>query len=161
MPNNPFTETVFSRLKKGQTVNIEGPKGHFVLQEYSTRPTLFLAYSHGFAPIKSLVEHATSLDMVAAFHLYWIIPADGEHYQSNQCRAWADALDNFQYTPLTAESDEETQLKPALAQVVADYPALNDFEVYLAGTDSFVTVAEALLRQHQLPDSQCHLATVI
>jgi CDP-4-dehydro-6-deoxyglucose reductase len=103
-----------------------------------------------------------ALDMVASFHLYWIAPADGGHghYQSNQCRAWTDALDNFQYTPLTVDSDEETQLKQALNQVVEDYPDLNGFEVYIAGTDSFVTVAQALLRQHHLPDSRCHLATL-
>lgn len=165
------TQSLFNRLKTGQTINIEGPKGDFVLQEDSTRTALFIAYAHGFAPIKSLIEHAMALDTVPSYHLYWIAPAnavegegrgEGEesgHYQSNLCRAWADALDNFQYTPLTA-SDEETQLKQALTKIVTDSPALNDFEVYLSGPQSFVTVAQTLLHQHNFPESQCHTATL-
>jgi len=147
--NNP----AFSRLKKGQMVNLEAPKGEFILQEESTRPALFLAYAHGFAPIKSLIEHAISLETVTSFHLYWIAqPNEGGHYQGNLCRAWADALDNFQYTPLTGN-----EAKQSLTRVVEDYPDLKDVEVYLSGPKSFVAVAEAMLREHNLPDTQFHV----
>ncbi|KHD07424.1 hypothetical protein PN36_14830 [Candidatus Thiomargarita nelsonii] len=144
-------DKAFPTLKKGDTVNIEGPKGDFVLQEDSTRPALFIAQAHGFAPIKSLIEHAMALDTVASSHLYWITPNEGGHYQDNLCRAWADALDNFQYTALTGESGQ------SLKRVVEDYPDLNDVEVYLSGSKSFVAVAEAMLRQHRLPETQLHV----
>lgn len=153
-PNEPFTETVFNRLKKGQIVNLNGPKGDFVLQEDSTRPTLFIAYSHGFAPIKSLIEHAIALDTMPSFHLYWIAPQKGKHYQNNWCRAWADALDNLHYTPITIDAPDDTQ--QSLTQITQDHPKLNDFEVYIVGPEGFITAAQAKLQQHHLPASQCH-----
>jgi CDP-4-dehydro-6-deoxyglucose reductase, E3 len=155
-PHDPFTEAVFKKLKKWHIVNIKGPKGNFVLQEDSTRPTLFIAYSHGFAPIKSLIEHAIALDTIPAFHLYWIVPKKGRHYQHNWCRAWADALDNLQYTPIISDGHDETQLEDSLSQITQDYPNLNDYEAYIAGTDNFINTAKTILSQHHLPASQCH-----
>ncbi len=151
--NDRFTEIVFNCLKRGHVVNIEGPKGDFVWQEESTRPTLFIAYAHGFAPIKSLIEHANALNKTPSYHLYWIVPNKDEHYQSNQCRAWADGLENFQYTLLVAN----LSFQHALAQVLKDYPNLNDFEVYLSGFESFISVAKTLLQQHHLPETQLHV----
>lgn len=158
---NPNTQTWFDTLKTGQIIKLEGPKGDFVLKEDSTRPTLFIAYADGFAPIKSLIEHAMALDTVPSYRLYWIAPATEEsgHYQNNLCRAWADALDNFNYTPLTS-SEEETPLKQTLTQIMTDSSELNDFEVYLSGPQSFITVAQASLQQHHFPESQCHTAIV-
>ena len=130
-----------------------------MLQENSTRPALFIAYSSGFAPIKSLLEHAFALDTAAAFHLYWLAADDKAFYQNNLCRAWADALDNFQYTLLVATPDE-LSLKPALSRMVAEYPDLSGFEVYIAGPELFITVVENIFQQHQLPETQLHLATI-
>jgi CDP-4-dehydro-6-deoxyglucose reductase len=146
-----------SQLTKGERLEITGPSGEFVLQEDSNKPALFLAYAHGFAPIKSLIEHAMALDTVAAFHLYWIAPNEMLHYQNNQCRAWTDALDNFSYTPLIADQMETTQLTQALAQVKKGVGAdLNQFEVYIAGSESFLATAKAFF-QSEVPESQLHL----
>lgn len=157
--NNTFTKPIFQSLKIGQSVNIEGPKGDFVLQENSTRPALFIAYSFGFAPIKSLLEHAFALDTAAAFHLYWLAVDDNAFYQNNLCRAWADALDNFQYTLLVA-TNEELSLQPALSRIATECPNLSDYEVYITGPELFINVAKNIFRQHQLPETQLHLATI-
>jgi CDP-4-dehydro-6-deoxyglucose reductase len=157
--DNAFTKSIFQSLKIGQSVNIEGPKGDFVLQENSTRPALFIAYSFGFAPIKSLLEHAFALDTAAAFHLYWLAADDNAFYQNNLCRAWADALDNFQYTLLVA-THEELSLQPALSRIATECPDLSNCEVYIAGPELFITVAKNIFRQHQLLETQLHLATI-
>lgn len=155
--DNSLTAAAFKQLKPGQSVNIEGPTGDFVLQENSTRPALFIAYSHGFAPIRSLLEHAFAVDTIASFHLYWLASHENGFYQNNLCRAWADALDSFQYTPLVATNDE-LSLKPALSSILLEYSDLSRFEVYIAGPELFITVAKDLLQQHQLPTTQLHSA---
>ena len=53
---------MFAGLKDVATVRVEGPRGEFVLDEASTRPLVFVAFDTGFAPIKSLIEHAMALD---------------------------------------------------------------------------------------------------
>jgi CDP-4-dehydro-6-deoxyglucose reductase len=52
------------------------------------------------------------------------------HYQDNLCRAWADALDNFNYVPHPPSDDLET----LLGSIVVDYPDLHRFDAYVAGT---------------------------
>ena len=72
-----------------------------MLEDASTRPVIFLAFGVGFAPIKSLIQHAMSLDLAETMDLHWLEDGTG-HYQNNLCRAWADALDNFTYVPHAA-----------------------------------------------------------
>jgi len=124
-----FAEAVFAGLKANDPVTLEGPYGEFVLDEDSPRPVIFLAFGAGFAPIKSLVQHAMSLDLAESMDLHWIADAAG-HYQDNLCRAWTDALDNFNYVPHAQPVDLDVLLRA----IALDYPDLHRFDVYAAGT---------------------------
>jgi CDP-4-dehydro-6-deoxyglucose reductase len=160
-PSTPFVETVFTSVKSDHTLLLEGPQGDFVLTEDSTRPTLFLAYGYGFAPIQSLITQAMALDTVESLHLYWLTsPVEG-HYLSNLCRSWADALDHFHYTLFSVETDNHTQVEQLLGRVVKIHHAdLSNMDVYLAGPESFVTLADHFFRQHHLSEAQLHLGYV-
>ncbi|MFM9092314.1 MAG: hypothetical protein ACKOUK_11340, partial [Verrucomicrobiota bacterium] len=76
---------------------LEGPDGRFVLASAPGRPLVFLACDLGFAPVKSLVEYALSVDEAASYRLAWLSTRAGGHYLANQCRAWAEALDGFSW----------------------------------------------------------------
>jgi len=128
-PGDAFAEAVSTTLKAGDAVELEGPFGEFVLDEDSPRPVIFVAFGAGFAPIKSLIQHAMSLELAESMDLHWLADETG-HYQDNLCRAWADALDNFNYVPHAPSDDLETVLK----SLVVDYPDLHRFDVYAAGT---------------------------
>src|SRR5690606_19220308 len=56
MPGGRFTGMVFESMKVGDTLQIEGPIGSFVLREPSDKPLIFVAGATGFAPVKSLLE---------------------------------------------------------------------------------------------------------
>lgn len=127
--DDAFAEVVFNALKANDAVTLEGPYGEFVLDEDSPRPVIFLAFGAGFAPIKSLVQHAMSLEFAESMDLHWLADAAG-HYQDNLCRAWTDALDNFNYVPHAPTDDLEALLK----SIVLDYPDMHRFDVYAAGT---------------------------
>ena len=128
MPGNLFSDYVFNRLKSNDVVDVEGPQGEFILQEKSPRPLYFIAFDTGFAPIKSLIEHAMSLDAAEAMHLYWIGSSESSIYLPNIARAWADALDNFHYTKLVAGYDLRTSpsargsLLTMLEEIVNEHP---------------------------------------
>ena len=81
------------------TVNV---LGEFVLAD-SPRPLVFAACDTGFAPVKSLIEHAMALEAAESLSVIWLAPAADGHYLDNLCRAWSDALDDFRYLPLTLE----------------------------------------------------------
>jgi len=130
-PDDAFSEVLFTTLKANDTVEVEGPYGEFVLDEDSPRPLIFLAFGAGFAPIKSLIQHAMSLELAESMDLHWLAD-DAGHYQDNLCRAWADALDNFNYLPHAPTDDLEALLK----SIVMDYPDIHRFDVYAVGTAS-------------------------
>lgn len=142
-----FAERVFDGLKPNDNVSIAGPYGGFVLDEDSPRPVLFLAFGAGFAPIKSLVQHAMSLELAESMDLHWVADESG-HYQDNLCRTWADALDNFSYAPHRLNDD-----LAALLQEIADrYPDLGRYDVYAAGSAAELEVARAAFVAHGLPE---------
>jgi CDP-4-dehydro-6-deoxyglucose reductase len=148
-----FTERVFGGLQGVDSVRVEGPRGEFVLNEESHRPLVFIAAESGFAPIKSLIEQTMALEASESLHLYWIAAGESGHYLDNLCRSWADALDDFHYTPLTAKgalADDET----ALQQVLEDHPRLGDCDVYVAGPAPWAAAAEFRLLEHGLPRAQ-------
>ncbi|MHB1054030.1 MAG: 2Fe-2S iron-sulfur cluster-binding protein [Thiobacillus sp.] len=124
-----FAEAVFSELKANDTVEVEGPFGEFVLDEDSPRPIIFLAFGAGFSPIKSLIQHAMSLDLTESMDLHWLADDTGL-FQDNLCRAWTDALDNFNYRPHMPADDLDVLLK----SIVVDYPDMHRFDVYAVGT---------------------------
>jgi len=157
MPNNPFADRVFQSLKSGDTVNVLGPRGEFALREDSPRTLVFIAWDTGFAPVKSLIEHAMALDVTDSLHLYWLAPPGHGHYLSNLCRAWADALDNFHFTPMElpeAVVNDVNRFKTELMCVVRDHPVLSNCDVYVAGAPALLEAARELLTGRGLPEEQ-------
>lgn len=148
-PGDAFSELLFSSLKANESVEVEGPYGEFVLEDASARPLIFVAFSVGFAPIKSLIQHAMSLDNAESMYLHWIADEAG-HYQDNLCRAWADALDNFKYVPHVQGSAVEA----VMAGIVAGYSGLHRFDVYAAGTAEQLQIAKRLFLEQGLPEQQ-------
>lgn len=148
-PGDAFADALFTAVKANDTVAVEGPFGEFVLDEDSPRPVIFLAFGPGFAPIKSLIQHAMSLELAESMDLHWVADAAG-HYQDNLCRAWTDALDNFNYVPHAQPDD----LDALLQGMVTDYPDLHRFDVYASGTAQELERARAHCLQAGLPEQR-------
>ena len=165
--DDKFSEYVFSQLQAKHQVMLSGPDGNFVLDATSQRPLIFIAYETGFAPLKSLVEHAISLELTQSIHLYWVARHADGHYLENHCRSWHDALDNFHYTAIVADdgidtvthsgtniSTAEACLMTTVAQVVGDYPDLQGHDVYVSAPASGIAAARGLLLRHGLVEDR-------
>ena len=116
---DPFARHVFESWSVGQTVELTGPYGEFTLDEGSRRPLLLVAEDTGFAPIKSLVEHAIALELSQPMWLFWFVRRAGGHYLANFCRSLEYALDDFRYRPvtLTPGQDSAEAVASTLGQV--------------------------------------------
>jgi CDP-4-dehydro-6-deoxyglucose reductase len=137
----PLARALFAgRIKTGTAVSVRGPSGDFVLDADSTRPLVLAACDTGFAPIKSLLEHAMAGEQVEAFDLYWLATRADGHYLANQCRAWAAAFDNYSHRLLTdmAPAAGAWQVTEA---VVASRRELAQCDVFVAGPAEFVQPA--------------------
>ncbi len=154
---DPFSERVFDGLRLRDPVRVRGPFGRFTLDEASGRPSLFLAFETGFAPIKSLIEHAISREWTQPMRLYWVTRRPGGHYLGNYCRSWEDALDDFRYRPLVcagdgaADAGAAESLLCAVRRLVADCPDLSGWDLYASGPPALLAPARALLLAAGLP----------
>jgi len=156
---DPFTEYVFNQLQTSATLTIDGPYGEFTLDEQSQRPAVMVAQGTGFAPIKSLIEHAISLDRPQSMQLFWIGSGENAHYQSNYCRSWEDAFDVFVYTPLTTDvNPSKDQLRDLAQQVIARSPVESELDVYLSCTEICNDIMRTAFTTRGTPESRVFIA---
>ena len=166
LPGNLFSDYIFESLKRDDPIEVEGPQGEFILHEKSPRVMYFIAMDGGFAPIKSIIEHAMSLD-AETIHLHWIGSSKAHIYLPNVARAWADALDNFHYEEHVAGFDlhsisgsREENFRKQLEKIVAADQELSQGEVYIAGPESALEIAERLFLELGMPRTRVSLEMV-
>ena len=163
---NLFSDFIFDHLKPNDTVEIEGPHGEFILHEKSPRPLYFFAFDGGFAPIKSVIEHALSLE-ADTIHLHWIGSSQQDIYLPNIAHAWDDALDNFHYEEHVAGFDlrtvggkrKDTLLKQLGKISTADADLLQG-DIYIAGPEYAVNIAEQFFLGKGLPKTRVAVVSV-
>lgn len=131
-PDDPFSDLLFDRLKKGREVVLQGPVGDFTLNEESDRPIIFVAWESGFAPIASLIDHVIGKNPDLEIHLYWLSAIQDGHYLSNYCRAWVDALDNFHYHSIDLKPVGEQSFDTIFRHIGQAHQPLAEWDMYLA-----------------------------
>ena len=135
--DDEFARRLFAGVfKSGDAVSVFGPFGDFVLKQDSPNDAVFIACDTGFAPVKSLIEHAVASDVPGALRLIWAATGPDGHYLENQCRAWADALETFSYATLLV-SDGAFAGKAAAQRALADED-IRARDVYVVGPPAFV-----------------------
>jgi CDP-4-dehydro-6-deoxyglucose reductase len=141
-------------IKAGDPINVHGPGGSFVLADDDAHPLVFAACDTGFAPVKSLIEHALSLDTAPSISLFWLATRPDGHFLENQCRAWSEALDPFEYT-LSTHADVATGASLMATAIRTDLFDI-DCAFYIAGPAAFVDTLRAELTAAGVPAVQIH-----
>ena len=157
---HPFNEYVFAKLKVGDNIEISGPSGDFTLDDNSRRPIVMVAQDTGFAPIKSLIEHTIALDLPQSMYLFWLVEQGQDHYQSNYCRSWEDALDCFIYRPLklAKQTNGINDYKNAFAYVQERSPVDSEIDLYLVGPQLMLDEFSQSFISKGTPQSRIHAA---
>jgi len=152
-----FSEYVLTQIKANDTIEIEGPSGHFVLHEDKPNPIVFIAFENSFAPIKSLVEHAMTLDVTENMQLYWLVPEEQDLYMHNHCRSWADAFDRFAYHPISYGKDDAVDILINSLSYKGDQ---SDHHFYIAGSDSQIAKTKNALQTQGIPEKHIFAESV-
>jgi len=146
--DDAFDARIRGGLKTGETIQVRGPFGTFVLDDTSSRPVLLLAAGSGFSPIKSVLQHALSLDHAPEITLYRIAGGDG-FYQENLVKSYAAALDQFRYLPCGAERGTRAAIGDCLTQI----EGIAGHDVYAAGPAPFIAEAREACLSAGLPEA--------
>jgi CDP-4-dehydro-6-deoxyglucose reductase len=151
-PTDPVAARLFGGgVKAGDEVTVWGPDGRFVLAD-GPQPLVFAACDTGFAPVKSLIEHALSVDSAPSISLYWLATRPDGHFMANQCRAWSEALDAFEYS-LSTHADPAVGADQMAAAMRADLFDI-DCAFYIAGPPPFVQALRTDLASAGVPAAQ-------
>lgn len=158
--NDPFIRYAFNELVKSERIRVEGPFGNFVLDDESTRPLIMIAFDGGLAPLKSLIEHAINLELSQRVLLYWLVSEEDGHYLDNYCRSWKEVLDDYSYIPLwlpaemPTEKGEEEGLRVIVKEIRDEVLELQECDLYLAGTEVFISFYRAFFADEGVPESR-------
>lgn len=157
-----FSEHVFNTLKAGDSLDVNGPNGDFILDEDSSRSLVFIAWRTGFAPIRSLIEHAMALEVAEAIHLVWLAENKQDRFLDNLCRSWADALDDFYYIPVDANpGNAESDIERAIGQLDIKQQNHDDHDFYIAGNRTLLDLSSKTLRGLGVPSTQLNLDSLL
>ena len=154
-----FTPGVFTTLSVGDSLRIEGPLGAFTLREDSSKPILFVAGSTGFAPVKSMLEHAFHTGLTRQIVLYWGVRSRADLYLGELAEQWAREHANFRFVPvLSAQLAQDAWSgRTGLVHeiILADYPDLSAHQVYACGSVQMVQAAQPAFANRGLSSDDC------
>jgi NAD(P)H-flavin reductase/quinol-cytochrome oxidoreductase complex cytochrome b subunit len=158
IPGGRYTTHVFESMKVGDAVEFEGPLGSFFLRE-SEKPILFVAGATGFAPVKSMVEHAFATGMKRPMLLYWGTRTLRDMYARELCERWAREHANFSFVPVLSDPRPEDAWTGRTGLVheaiLADYPSLAGHQVYACGSSAMVEAAHPAFRARGMDPNDC------
>ncbi len=156
VPGGAFTEYVFTQMQEKAILRFEGPLGTFFLREDSDKPIIMLATGTGFAPIKSIVEHAFHVGIQRPITLYWGGRHKDDLYMLDLPTKWAQEHGNFRFVPVLSQPAPEDRWTGRTGHVqdcaLADHPDMAAFEVYACGSPNMVNDAHRRLVAAGLPE---------
>lgn len=162
-PGGIFTDHVFgagpTQMKERDILRFEGPLGSFFLRDDSTRPIVMVASGTGFAPIKSIVEHAVVKALARPITLYWGGRRPQDLYMDDLARGWEAALPDFRYVPVVSDATAEDAWTGrggfVHRAVLEDFADLSAHQVYACGAPVMVDAARReFVHDRGLPDNE-------
>ncbi len=159
IPGGKYTTHVFTAMRIGDIVRFEGPLGAFFLREDSDKPIIFVAGATGFAPVKSMVEHAFHTRLRREMVLYWGVRSLRDLYLPDLPWQWMAEHSNFRFVPVLSEPTPEDRWTGRTGLVheaiVADFPNLAGHQIYACGSVGMVEAAHPAFTARGLTQDDC------
>ncbi len=134
-----FSEKVFSGMKPGALLRIEGPLGQFVYRP-GGRPLLLVGGGTGYAPLKAIVRHVLEGGTAREVVLYWGARTAADLYEDAWLRELALERPHFHYTSVLTEFVHEAVLR--------NVASLDAFDIYAAGPPAMIDAVRTALPRH-------------
>jgi NAD(P)H-flavin reductase/ferredoxin len=159
VPGGRFTTHVFGTMQVGDVLEFEGPLGSFFLREDSDKPIIFVAGATGFAPVKSMLEHAFHTGVKRDMVLYWGVRARKDLYLADLPQRWAAEHPNFRFVPVLSapRAEDRWHGRTGLVHeaILADYPDLSGHQLYACGSVQMVAAAHPAFAAQGLAQDDC------
>ncbi|NLU64004.1 2Fe-2S iron-sulfur cluster binding domain-containing protein [Rhodococcus sp. HNM0563] len=143
---------IFASLAEGDRVDLRGPFGRFVIQDTYPEPAILIGGGTGLAPLKSMVRHALSNDLLPEIHLFHGGRRETDLYDVEYFRALEVADCRFHYHPVLSEEKWDGATGMVTGAVVDNFASCKGYRGYLCGPPAMITAAvKALKRRRMAP----------
>ena len=158
VPGGVFSEALFSTLREGALLKVEGPLGRFVYQG-GVQPVIFIAGGTGFAPIKAMLGQALREDCARDLHLYWGARDAPGLYEEALVREWAERHPRLRVHTVLSQAGASGAHRTGWVHeaVLADHPDLTPFSIYAAGPPAMITALSGAFRARGVRPEQLNL----
>ncbi len=160
VPGGRFTDHVFNEMKERTILRFEGPLGAFFLREDNDRPVILMGGGTGFAPLKSIVEHALYVEDPRQFTIYWGVRSRCDLYLDALARSWARKHSKIGYVPVLSEPRAEDNWEGRTGfvheAVCADHSDLAGYDVYMSGPPAMINAAREAFTAQGLPEARLY-----
>lgn len=158
IPGGRFTTHVFQSMREGDPLEFEGPLGVSPVRD-GRKPLILVAGATGFAPVKSILEHAFEQGFKRRLFLYWGVRKRRDLYMPELPQRWEREHDNFRFVPVLSEPDPADHWTGRTGLVheaiLRDFPDLTGLEVYACGSMKMVEAARPAFIAHGLAEDAC------
>lgn len=159
MPDGAFTGHLFRDMPVKEILRIEGPHGAFYLRETSDKPMIFVAGGTGFAPIKSVIEHAFHQGVEREMVLYWGVRSLRDLYLPGLPGSWQEKYPNFTFIPVLSDPLPEDNWPGRLGlvhqAVLDDFADLSAWQLYACGAPAMIVSARRdFIGLRRLPEDE-------
>lgn len=155
VPGGLFTDAVFGQMEEKTILRFDGPHGDSYLRDDSDKPVIFMAGGTGFAPIKSMLEHAFHSRSPRKMVLYWGARSRQDLYMEQVAAQWQDAHPNFTFIPVLSRPQPEDQWSGRTGLVhqaiLDDFDNLENHLVYACGAPQMVEAGRQCFLARGLP----------
>lgn len=149
------------RLRPGDSLQVEGPYGEFVLEEKSHKKILMIATGTGMSPIKSMLMHLLDTRSTRKVRLFFGVRHEDDLFYTDLFRGLKAHYPEFSYEVTLSSPNPERwsghkgRVTDLIRRLVSPEDAQNT-EVYLCGGQEMIEESKELLVARGFPESSLH-----
>ena len=159
VPGGICTTWVFTMLKEGDEVTLNGPYGDFHLSDMD-RDMVWIAGGSGMAPFWSMVRDMRERGIHRKCRFFFGALRKRDLFLVDELRKIADDLPNFEFIPaLSAPADDDDWSgETGLITEICDRHIQSDSEAeaYLCGSPGMIDAAVKTLKAKGIPEDRIH-----
>ncbi|GAA0529028.1 hypothetical protein GCM10011581_30700 [Saccharopolyspora subtropica] len=134
------------RAEVGDRVEFTGPLGSFFLRDL-IRPALLLAGGTGLAPLLSMLERLTEVEVAHPVHLVYGVSTDADLVELDRLRDYAERISRFTFDHCVADPASTAEHKGYVTSLLGPQHLHDgDVDVYLCGPPAMVEAVRGQLR---------------
>jgi len=138
------------RAQVGDRLEFTGPMGSFFLRQLN-RPALLLAGGTGLAPLLSMLEKLTAIELEHPVHLVYGVTTDDDLVELDKLQRYADALPGFTFDYCVADEASSAPNKGYVTgRIRPEHVNEGDVDVYLCGPPPMVEALRQYLKDEDI-----------